>query len=968
MEPLSALGIATGVIQFVDFTGNLISHSVKIYRARTKAGDHDNDSHHLETITEDLVTHNAALADSIRAQRNPQSSILASTDEDILRICIECEQIAAKLLVALRKLRSQKVTLWTSFLDALRTIWSEGDVRALARPWIVIDNSSHCIFSPPCGTSTPTHHQDTIDMSLHSDEIRTFQTRQYTAIQQTQTMVYRFFDKLSEKESWEKEVLRAMKDDYDQKRNTAFSLTSPAVEMKGRLSEQDYGRFQSGLLNWLRFTELETRYEKISPAYEATYEWVFRPPQNVKWSNFVSWLQGGVEPLFWITGKPAAGKSTLMKYIYSDSRTFEHLQTWAGTRKLIVLAFYFWRAGTQLQMSQEGFARTLLYEALQRNPELWSTLFPHKMEEYIAFGNPWRYPITWDEMIRALRRFSNGAGKEYKLFIFIDGLDEFDGNHERLISLIQNLLSQHVKICVSSRPWNVFEDAFQQRPSLRLEDLTYPDIKLFVTSRFLQNKGFEQLRMLDQQVADELIENDLQARLNTLPGDLEELFERVLTKDSNLARAAEMFQIMRTSQVPLSLLMLSYVDEADPEIAFKVRSGRISAVQSNARAEIMRRRLNACCKGLIESRVSPGEILATTTVGYLHRTVKDYIERDDIWAKLLAATDSRFDPLMRNCNAVITILKTSNIDLLESQSPSWDLVGFAIEYAQGADPGCATGLQVKLLNELDVAISYHTSLSFSECDPTQAPTKLSQKGHWSAYGDGTHYNTSFLHFAIQYQLIDYVAAVIGSSVLDAGTLASLLYVALNVHGCTRIANSKYDLEPRLPFVELLLNHNACPNFRLPVIPVDPHAWVGNGAGDECRRNRKMSAWECYIKDLNANRLSLNDVGKVLLENGADPNLVDKSLAGFMWSYVKKKQKEYIAHVAEVSSLTLEPTLQQKEYDAHVAELSSLTLEPTLQQKENSVQGATASIPVPAPTPTHKPSKSSRLSRFFLRKA
>ena len=59
----------------------------------------------------------------------------------------------------------------------------------------------------------------------------------------------------------------------------------------------------------------------------------------------------------------------------------------------------------------------------------------------------------------------------------IDGLDEFDGNPKDLVDLILGIAKySHVKVCVASRPWLVFSDAFEDRPSLRLEHLTRNDV------------------------------------------------------------------------------------------------------------------------------------------------------------------------------------------------------------------------------------------------------------------------------------------------------------------------------------------------------------------------------------------------------------------------------------------------------------------------------------------------------------
>ena len=62
--------------------------------------------------------------------------------------------------------------------------------------------------------------------------------------------------------------------------------------------------------------------------------------------------------------------------------------------------------------------------------------------------------------------------------IFIDGLDEFEGQEDAVIKMIDDLADQtHVKVCVSSRPLLAFEEAFSEKPSLRLQDLTFENIR-----------------------------------------------------------------------------------------------------------------------------------------------------------------------------------------------------------------------------------------------------------------------------------------------------------------------------------------------------------------------------------------------------------------------------------------------------------------------------------------------------------
>jgi hypothetical protein len=255
-----------------------------------------------------------------------------------------------------------------------------------------------------------------------------------------------------EQEGWKDELVQAIKDDPIRTYYDAGRSVTSTLDPQQNLAPESRSRFEEGLLNWVCFTELDLRYEKIKGAYQETFEWIFQPSTDDRWSSFPTWLQSKTEPLYWITGKPAAGKSTLMKFIYNDKRTMENLRTWADGISLITCAFFFWNSGTEIQMSEEGMLRTFLHSALQQQPKLWSILFPSKMEEFILFTNPWLTRIGSDDIRRAFGTLIEHAGKKYKIFFFIDGLDEFGGKHNELVNMIRELASDHIKTCVSSRP------------------------------------------------------------------------------------------------------------------------------------------------------------------------------------------------------------------------------------------------------------------------------------------------------------------------------------------------------------------------------------------------------------------------------------------------------------------------------------------------------------------------------------
>jgi len=81
--------------------------------------------------------------------------------------------------------------------------------------------------------------------------------------------------------------------------------------------------------------------------------------------------------------------------------------------------------------------------------------------------------------------------------LLIDGLDEYDGDLPQLVSILAALRKTYrIKLCVSSRPWNVFADTFRTSPSIRMENLTERDIYTYVDTRFHESVGFLELQQL----------------------------------------------------------------------------------------------------------------------------------------------------------------------------------------------------------------------------------------------------------------------------------------------------------------------------------------------------------------------------------------------------------------------------------------------------------------------------------------
>lgn len=135
----------------------------------------------------------------------------------------------------------------------------------------------------------------------------------------------------------------------------------------------------TSILDSLRFEFQTARFDRLSEAHGQTFGWIYRrrPIEQPPWDSFVDWLERD-DGLYWVNGKAGSGKSTLMKYVSQNSLTREHLSKWARGFNLVIAEFYFWNPGTELQKSQAGLLRYLLFQILGQVPDLIPIVFPEQ--------------------------------------------------------------------------------------------------------------------------------------------------------------------------------------------------------------------------------------------------------------------------------------------------------------------------------------------------------------------------------------------------------------------------------------------------------------------------------------------------------------------------------------------------------------------------------------------------------------
>jgi hypothetical protein len=562
-------------------------------------------------------------------------------------------------------------------------------------------------------------------------------------------------------------------------------ITTDVPSLASKLSEKAdsamYIAADLGILSSLRFGAMEFRHSKIVEAHPNTFCSVFS-------NKIAPWLKGK-DPIFWISGKAGSGKSTLMKYLIHDRKTELSLQTWSGSRRLVVASYFFWINGTVMQKSQQGLLQSILYDIFRRFPNLIRLSFPHRWQSMATGSSGFPFGLDFEpwtrlELLNAFRLITEHNINSTRFCLFIDGLDEYEGEHEELIQVVKDLAgTSNVKLCIASRPWNVFENAFGKTENLKvyLQNVNKPDIQLYVKNKLEDRADFIALRGRDLQadvLIEELIEraqgvflwvylvvrsfirglqnsdriSDMQRRLRSFPDDLDALFIRMLMSLDPIYRtqAARAFQISLSACRPLSLLNYWYsdVEEENPNFALGMPVRGIRDDERRSRYEEIKKRLNGRCKGFLESTIEPGEEPQfQNRVDFLHRTVRDFLMTKDMQDMLSKWIATDLDADLVICKTSLAEIKSSTIHsrTLAKNGPISELVEDFFHSARQYHQ--RTGICLtELLDELVATISAHAR-PFQIDQSVEYPSQTEDKYPWSSWRA-----QSFLTYAVSWNL------------------------------------------------------------------------------------------------------------------------------------------------------------------------------------------------------------------------
>ncbi|KAI0521650.1 hypothetical protein F5B22DRAFT_545879 [Xylaria bambusicola] len=653
MDGIAAIGLTANILQFVDYGARIVKRATEIYRS--------DDGKPLENgELEDALIDLEWMGQKLKSNEKHASS----ANMGLIKLTEACLTLSNELKSMLRdlKLKRTRHRVFWSFVQALRIDRKVLDMREL-------ESRIFKLRDQICAHMIITLSEKANSHASSSDILHTNQKIDDLANQMMQILKDR---------SWKEDG------------STAFADLAARWELFLK-ANQDQAKIRR-VIKSLHFPRITERKSIIPVAHQKTFEWVLSPDNLV---NFASWLQcpvtaNYVNQPYWISGKAGSGKSTLMKYLASHEKTKSMLQAWAHGHRLMIASHFFWSSGTAMQKSQEGLFRTLLASIFLQAPELVPIFCPHRCTD-LGHLEPW----TLEELASCMEKVVSSEDLPIRLCLFIDGLDEYQGDHSQFISYLMNICrSSYIKICVASRPWIDFLVPFEDSPwKLFMQDLTINDIELYVRDLLDGNLYYQRLKARDEIETEKLIAGVtskaqgvflwvdlvlrsllrglnngdgigiLNRRLSLLPSDLERYFELMLNNIEEVYRenTARIFLVMVQAQETLPVLMISFLDEEDldPHYALVMQNGVLTEDTITILLHEKRHQLIAQCKDLIYVQQHHDEPeFWCYEVGFLHRTVADYFRTKAMDKLLSNQAGSDFDPRRSLCRAGLAQLKT----------------------------------------------------------------------------------------------------------------------------------------------------------------------------------------------------------------------------------------------------------------------------------------------------------------------
>ncbi|KAI4274218.1 MAG: hypothetical protein LQ337_004097 [Flavoplaca oasis] len=628
MDPVSAFGLAAGILQLVSVSSEAIILCHRLYKDGSM-GAYDE----MTEITAKLVQGTDQL-NAATLTAKPRSR----DDYEVLDLSQKCSELGKDLLRELNKLRLEKGRLRQAILKSVLAHRRKATIK---------------------------EKQDLLEKYQRMLDTRILRRLDARSLKETQDV--RCLD----------QSVQQLVHQLEQGNNTVAQRLANHKDIldriEGKLDNNPRTTANQQLLHSLFFPEIDSREDQIQDASDGTCHWIFDSTTDDRpkpWSNFRKWLEHETG-VYWISGKPGAGKSTLMKYIVHEDLTSQLLANWERGTDLLVVTFFFWHTGLPIQKSLEGLLRSLLYQIAHQWPGLVGFLDARKgmrSDETEVSTTLRLQKWTEQRLMSLLKRFLEKKPGSVTICAFIDGLDEFIGDEDTLLDIVRFFSkTPHCKICVSSRPEQVFRHEFLLCPKLRVQDLNRQDIERMIHQRLLprlttqrltsQNSDYLDLivdSLVDKSsgvflwvdlVIKELIQGfknedtleELQSRIDKTPDDIQGMYARSLTRSGPryLEAALRCLHIILTAvelRETMTLLSLVLIEPEPWDFITRNELEYFTSPRFRSSCERFETRLISRCGSLLE--IDDSKYSATNddpleyyyrTIHFMHRTAVEFL-------------------------------------------------------------------------------------------------------------------------------------------------------------------------------------------------------------------------------------------------------------------------------------------------------------------------------------------------------
>ena len=359
-----------------------------------------------------------------------------------------------------------------------------------------------------------------------------------------------------------------------------------------------------------------------------------------------------------------------MKFLYTDERTQQLLSHRREGASVISAWFFFHGRGSGVQRSFEGLLHSVLHQILSTSAELADIVYPLYVEGPKTQGERW----SLHYLRRALDLVLRQDRFPVRLFLFLDALDEYEGQLETIFQFLKSIVNPAVKsatqvnVCFTSRTWNVFLEEFDQFPGFSIHEQTEADIENFTRGRMLEQRNMAQMLrsedMTERDAAERLVSSIVRKSRGVFLW-VRLAVERVLRARSDGASMAELNEDIY--QIPLQLedyyedivrhIQQRYRQESYIMFEVLVRSTKqmtaadFASVVDCAFCPTLQQSVSQMGRGRLFSKPlqdfvrhvtsrSGGliEVIGTThnaKVVLMHQTVKDFVEKPGFEQRML---------------------------------------------------------------------------------------------------------------------------------------------------------------------------------------------------------------------------------------------------------------------------------------------------------------------------------------------